>query len=120
MYIYGFEKLEVWQTARKFTSEIYLLTRKFPKEELFGITNQIRRASISICSNIAEGVTRKTNKEMARFTQISDGSAVEVLSQLIISEDLNYITEKELKYFRLKIEEITNKLNALHRSQLNK
>jgi len=117
MYIYSFEKLDVWQLSREFTKEIYLLTKKFPDDEKFGLVNQIRRASISICSNIAEGVSRRTDKDKARFTGISYGSAVEILNQLIISNDLNYISEEELLSFRLKIEEITKRLNKLYLSQ---
>ena len=120
MYTYSFEKLDVWQLAREFTSDLYKITMNFPNDELFGITNQMRRASISICSNIAEGAARQTYKEKARFFQMSYGSAVELLNQLINSNDLNYITSEELNMLREKIEKITNMLNALHKSQINK
>jgi four helix bundle protein len=120
MYVYSFEKLDVWQLARVFTSDIYRITKDFPKDEMFGLTSQIRRACVSVCSNIAEGVSRKSYKDKARFTQISYGSAVEVLNQIIISKDLNYISEETYINLRNKIEEITNKLNALHKTQLNK
>jgi four helix bundle protein len=119
MHIYGFEKLDVWQAARKFTKEIYQITKSFPKEEKFGLMNQIRRASISVCSNIAEGSARKTKKDKARFFQIAYASTLELLNQLIICNDLQYISDQVLLNLRNNIEEITNKLNALYRSQLN-
>lgn len=73
MYRFGFEKLEVWQKARKLTVEIYQLTEKFPEREKFGLTNQLRRASVSIGANIAEGATRSSAKEQAHFSSISYG-----------------------------------------------
>lgn len=66
-HIYSFEKLHVWIESKELTKQIYELTKTFPKNEEFGITSQLRRASISICSNIAEAVSRSTNKEKARF-----------------------------------------------------
>ena len=116
MYTYNFEKLEVWQLARELTKEIYLMTKKFPGEEKFGLSNQIRRAGVSVCSNIAEGTSRRTNKDKARFMRMAYGSTLEILNQFIISKDLNYISEKEYLNMRTKIEEVTNKLNALHNS----
>ena len=95
MFVYSFEKLDVWQLSWEFTKDIYNLTSKYPKSELFGLTNQMRRAAVSVSSNIAEGVSRKTNKEKARFTSISFGSIIEILNQLIISRDLGFITELE-------------------------
>lgn len=102
MFIYSFEKLEVWL------------------EEKFGLTSQLKRASISICSNIAEGSARKTNKDKAHFTVIAFGSAVEVLNQIIIAQDLNFITSEDYEILRQQIESITNKLNALRNYQINK
>lgn len=120
MYLYSFEKLEVWKEAKEFTKIIYQITSKFPNAEKFGLTSQLRRASISICSNIAEGSARKTNKDKAHFTTISFSSAVEVLNQLIISKELEFIPEQDYIDCRLKIESITNKLNALRNYQINK
>ena len=68
MRVYSFEKLEVWQLARKLTANIYKISKIFPEDEKFGLTSQIRRAAISITSNIAEGSSRQTGKEQARFT----------------------------------------------------
>ena len=120
MYTYSFEKLDVWQLSRELVKDIYHLTLKFPDEERFGLTSQIRRATISISSNLAEGSARKTAKDQAHFTTISYGSLMELLNQLIISSDLEYVTIEELKLIRPSIEEIGNKLNSLRNSQLSR
>ena len=119
-YIFSFEKLDVWQISRKLTLEIYKITNSFPDEEKYGLTNQLRRASVSIVSNLAEGSGRTNKNDKARFTQIAYGSLTEVLCQLIIAKDLKYITNYKLDELRITIEEISNKLNALRRSQLNR
>ena len=120
MYTYSFEKLEDWNEAKEFTKTVYLLTSKFPDNEKFGLTSQIRRASVSICSNIAEGSARKTDKDKAFFTTIAFSSAVEVLNQLIICKDLQFLNVEDYKKCRFQIESITNKLNALRNYQINK
>ena len=120
MYIYSFEKLEVWVEAKKLSKNIYLTTKQFPDDEKFGLTSQLKRASISICSNIAEGSARKTNKDKAHSTVMAFSSAVEVLNQIIIAYDLKFINELEYKTLRLQIESITNKLNALRNYQITK
>lgn len=118
MYIYGFEKLEVWKEAKEFTKNIYRVTNSFPDSERFGLTNQLRRASVSICSNIAEGTTRNSFKDHAHFSTIAFGSAVEVINQLIISFELGFISESEYLNLRQVIESITNKINSLKNYQL--
>lgn len=118
MHIYSFEKLQVWQDARQFTVFIYKLTSSFPGEEKFGLVSQIRRACISIASNIAEGSARKSAKDQANFYQIAYSSALEVLNQLIISTDLQLISNEHLIICREKIESLSNKLNALRNSIL--
>ncbi|MFC4749391.1 four helix bundle protein [Flavobacterium branchiicola] len=95
MYVFSFEKLEVWQNSRIFILEVYKLTSQFPSNESFGITSQIKRSSSSIVTNIAEGTSRNTNKDKAHFLTISYSSAMETLNHLIISKDLNYISENE-------------------------
>ena len=95
--IKSFEELIIWQESRKFTSNIYKLTKNFPKEELYGLTSQIRRASISIMSNVAEGFDRKTTKEFIHFLIIARASASEVQNDLYISLDLNYIDKESFK-----------------------
>jgi len=119
MYTYSFEKLEVRNEAKEFTKTIYSLTAKFPDSEKFGLTSQLRRASVSICSNIAEGSARRTNKDKAHFTTISFGSAVEVLNQLIIANELSFLTNNDYLNCRAQIESITNKLNSLRKHQIN-
>lgn len=118
-YKFGFEKLEVWQSARVLTTEIYSITQKFPDAEKFGITNQLRRASNSVCANIAEGCTRISAKEQAHFTSIAYGSLIEVLSHLIIATDLLFIKEDELNQLRSKIQPLSLKINNLRIKQLS-
>ena len=109
-----FLKLDVWQNARVLAKDIYLLTADFPKDEKYGLTSQIRRATLSISANIAEGMSRNTNKDKSRFINQSFSSAIEVLNFLIIAKDLDLIAEKDYLTMRLKIEKITNQLNALN------
>ncbi|MCH3884933.1 four helix bundle protein [Tenacibaculum aquimarinum] len=118
MKVYSFEKLMVWQESKNLVKDIYRLTKSFPSEERFGLISQLRRASVSIASNLAEGTSRKTNKDKAHFTTISFSSAMEVLNQLIISKELNFLSEKDYILVREKLEKITNMLNALRNSQL--
>ncbi|ADZ12581.1 four helix bundle protein [Riemerella anatipestifer] len=117
--MFYFEKLEVWQNARKFTVNIYRVTERFPNEEKFGIVSQMRRASMSICANISEGISRKTNKDKSRFLNLSYGSAIEVLNFLIIANDLEYIEQEEYLKLRKEIELITNQLNGLYNKLKN-
>ena len=109
-----FEKLEVWQNSRSFVMDIYTITTNFPDNEKFGLISQIRRASLSISANIAEGMSRKTDKDKARFISIAFGSAIEVVNFLILANDLNMINEKDYMQLREKLEKITNQLNSLH------
>lgn len=88
--------LIVWQKARLLVKEIYQLTQFLPKEEIFGLTNQIRRAAISIPSNIAEGYNRHSDKEFVHFLKIAKGSAGEVDTQLLLCTDLDYLTQENV------------------------
>lgn len=117
MRVFSFEKLTAWQKSRELTSVIYKITKQFPKDELFGLTNQMRRCSISIASNLAEGSGRITYKDKARFTEISYGSSLELLNQLILSYDLEYITENEYIQIREKISEVNMLIDGLYKSQ---
>ena len=110
---YSFEKLEVWQDSRVFAVKIYRLTSQFPAEEKFGLTNQVRRAAVSVCSNIAEGNSKRTSKDKANYMQIAYASMMEVLNHIIIAKDLQMISEEDYTSLRLDIEKITNKLNSL-------
>ncbi|MBC5835002.1 four helix bundle protein [Flavobacterium sp. F372] len=118
MKTYSFENLLVWQKSRILTKEIYKITSTFPKEELFGMTSQMRRCSISIPSNLAECSSRRTNKDKARFTEIAFGSGLELLNQLIIALDLDYIKENQYLEIRTKLQEVTFLLDALQKAQL--
>ena len=89
--------LEVWQESRKLTNQIYGLTKTFPKEEQFGLTNQIRRAVVSVISNIAEGCGRQSAKETINFLHISRGSLYEVEAQSYIALDQQYISEDQFQ-----------------------
>ena len=120
MRLFSFEKLEVWKLGRELTKGIYILSKEFPDDEKYGLVSQIRRASISVTSNIAEGTSRISGKEQARFTEICYGSLLEVMSQLIAAYDLGYITIEQLDEKRPLIEELSNKLNSLRKYQLNK
>ncbi len=120
MKIFSFEKLIAWQKARELALEIFKVTKLFPKEELFGMTSQMRRCSVSIASNLAEGSGRSSMKDKARFTEISFGSALELLNQIILSFDFEYIEEKKYIEIREKITEVTLLIDGLHKSQLPK
>ena len=115
---FSFEKLIVWQKAHSFSIAIYRITQDFPHEERFSLTSQIRRSAISISSNIAEGTSRNSKKDKARFIEIAYGSLMENLNQLLISENLKYISKEDLRELRLQIEEIGRMLTALKKSYL--
>jgi len=91
----SFTDLVAWKKSHQFALEIYKITKKFPSEEKFGLIDQLRRASISITSNIAEGFSRRTSKEKIRFYYTAFGSLLEIQSQLLISRDLNYFKDTE-------------------------
>ena len=119
MYTYSFEKLEVWNESKEFTKSIYTITTTFPDQEKFGLVSQLRRASVSICSNIAEGSARNTYKDKAHFTTMAFSSAIEVINQLVLSFEMDFISEKVYSKLRLELESITNKLNGLRNYQTN-
>jgi four helix bundle protein len=114
-YKYSFENLEIWQIARKLTVIIYKITKSYPEDEKYGIVSQLRRAGVSICSNIAEGNSRTSKKDRAHFIQIAYSSTMEVLNLLIISSDLEFIEQKELLNLRDVIDELANKTNVFHK-----
>ena len=118
MKTYSFENLDVWQCSRKFAVAIYAVTKTYPNEEKFGLVNQMRRASISISSNLAEGSAKHTGKEKARFTEIAFGSLMELLNQIILSFDLELIMEEQMLKLRIMADEIAVKSSRLRESQL--
>ena len=119
-YKFGFEKLEVWQNSIQLSKLIYYLTLSFPKEETYGLTSQIRRAMISVSSNIAEGSSKNSLKDQARFSEIAFGSLLEVLNQIILAFELSYISEENYIDCRNKIEIISRQLNAPKKSQVKR
>ena len=109
----SYKELIVWQKSYDLTLQIYAISRKFPKEELFGLTSQIRRASVSIPSNIAEGSARAGTKEFIQFLRIAYGSGAELETQLLLCKDLSLINEKEYTTISLLLTEIMKMLNSL-------
>jgi len=111
-----YKKLKVWEDAHKFTIDIYRITKKFPKNEQYGLTSQIRRSASSIPTNIVEGSGQPNNGNLIRFLGIAKGSAFETEYQLMLSRDLGYIGDDEYKVLDKKIQSIIRMLTGLIRS----
>lgn len=107
--IKSFTDLDVWKKGHELVLEIYKLTQDFPKEEQFGLTNQLRRAAVSITSNIAEGFSRISYKEKVQFYSMSLGSVTEVQNQLLIAKDISYLSSQAFT----QVAEITVVVNKL-------
>ena len=118
--VYSFATLDVWKEARKFAVKVYKLTKKLPTDERYGLTSQMRRSGISISSNLAEGSSRESLKDQARFSEISFGSLMELLNHSILCYDLEFISENELIDLRIDIDVIGFKLDGLRKSQLKR
>jgi len=101
--------LDAWKEGHKLVLEIYKVTKSFPKEEMFGLSNQLRRAVISITSNIAEGFSRKSLKEKIQFYSMAKASNTELQNQLLIARDVGYLNEKDFE----KLEEQSIRVNKL-------
>ena len=110
---YSFEKLNVWQEAKKLVVDVYHLLDEFPKFEKYALCDQIRRAVVSVPSNIAEGSGRKSLKEQIRFLEISYGSLMETFNQLLIAIDLTYITEESVEAIKPRIDAVAKMINGL-------
>ena len=117
--MYAFEKLEVWQLSRSLVILVYKLIATFPPEEKYALCDQIRRAAVSVPSNIAEGGSRTYLKEQKHFIEIAYSSLMEVYCQLIIAVDLGYTTSEKIVEIKSHIDRIAKMLNAL-RTSLNK
>lgn len=111
--MFNFEKLDVWQKSIEFVDKIYIVTEKFPKEEIFGIINQIRRSAISIGLNIAEGAGRKSKREFTHFLSMSYGSLCEVITLLKISLERNYMSPAIYEGLYKECEDIAKMLSGL-------
>jgi four helix bundle protein len=120
MFEYSFEKLEVWKESIKLVKMIYDVTKNFPLSEKYGLTSQLRRTTVSISSNLAEGTSRISKKDKAHFTTLSFSSTMEVLNQILIAKELEYLSEEKYFEIRKKISKITNMLNSLRESQINR
>jgi four helix bundle protein len=114
--MHALNDLQVWVKSRKLAKDVYLLTGKLPKEEKFGLTSQMRRAAVSIASNIAEGAGRNSDKEFVQFLAIAYGSTYELKTQLFICVDLNYVDEKSANELITGLEEIEKMIWGLQQS----
>jgi len=101
-----FKDLKVWQRARAFAGQVYAVTQAFPTAELYGLTSQVRRASVSIMSNLAEGSGRENDREMLRYVRIALGSSRELESHLILAHDLQFSESATLLALRTEVQEI--------------
>ena len=113
MKIKNYQELNIWKRSVEIAIEIYNISKNFPKEELYGLTSQIRRASVSISSNIAEGFNRYHNKEFRQFLYISLGSCAEVETQLFIAQRLNYVDQEKSSKLIKELGEIGKMINSL-------
>ena len=114
--MFTFEKLDVWQKAIDFADSVYNYTRSFPADERFGLTNQMRRAAVSISSNIAEGTSRMSQTDFARFIEIATGSVFEVVSQSFICRRQGFLKDEDFRTLYDAAEEIGRMLSGLRKS----
>ena len=118
--MHRFKDLKFWQLSREFCKDIYNATASFPEEEKFGLVSQIRRATVSVPSNIAEGASRKTNKGFSRFLIIALGSCYEIETQFLISKDLGFISEASLSNLQNRLSQIIKMMSKFNSSLVQK
>ena len=111
--MFNFEKLEAWQKAIDFADSVYRITKVFPSDERFGLTNQMRRAAVSISSNLAEGSSRNSHTDYARFVEIATGSLFEVISQSFISNRQKFLNDADFHTLYADAEELSRMLSGL-------
>lgn len=116
--MFNFEKLEVWNEAVAFADSVYSVTRSFPEGERFGLTSQMRRAAISISSNIAEGCSRQSRTDFARFVEIASGSLFEVVSQAKVSKNQGFLSTTDYSLLYEVAEKQSRMLSGLRKSLL--
>jgi len=116
----SYKELKVWQRSYQLCLEIYKITKGFPDEEKYGLTSQLRRAAVSVPSNISEGYGRKTTPEYIQFLYIAYGSICEIETQILLSGDLGYISNGRLEMLKEGIREVERMLKASIRSLENK
>jgi len=109
----NYRDLRVWEEAHRLTLSVYKVTQTFPKEERFGLTSQIRRASASIPANLAEGCGRRSDGEMGRFVQIAMGSGAELSYHLLLAKDLGFVTNEQYGELDANLEKVMRMLSAL-------
>ena len=114
--MFNFEKLETWHQAIALADMVYTFTRNFPAEERFGLTNQMRRAAVSISSNIAEGCSRSCRVDYARFVEIATGSLFEIISQAVIGRNQGFLSEANYEQLYQASEKQSRMLSGLRRS----
>lgn len=117
--MHNFKELIVWQKSRELVKDIYILTEKFPNDEKFGLTSQIKRAAVSIASNIAEGSGRGSDKECVRFLDMANGSAFELETQLYLAFDLSFIDEDLLNKILEQVTEVQKLIYGFKTRLLN-
>ncbi len=116
---FGFRDLRVYQTSRDLVKTVYSVLAAYPSNEQYALCDQLRRASVSVPSNIAEGMSRSSDKEKAHFIEISYGSLMEVLCQMEISKELDYVTEEQMKDIENQITIIAKQLSKLRTTLSN-
>lgn len=117
--MHNFKKLNIWILSMELATNVYEITKSFPKDELYGLISQMRRCSVSIPSNIAEATSKNSNKEIVRFLDFSIGSIFELETQLLISKQLNYIKEFESNIIESKITELQKMIFGFRKNIIN-
>ncbi len=112
MITHQYKKLKIWQDSIKFSIDIYQVTKTFPQQEQFGLVSQLRRASVSIPSNIAEGSKRGTKKDFASFLRIAHGSSAEIETQLLIAKELGFLTQENYDRLNTSLDKIMGMLGS--------
>ena len=116
----GYRKLDAYNKAQEVVKNVYVLLKKFPKEEQFALCSQLRRAAVSITSNIAEGVTRYSYRDKVHFLEVAYGSLMEVMSQLEVAYSLGYIMQSDLQNIELLVVQVARLLTSLQYSYMPK
>lgn len=115
---FTFEKLDAWHKAKDLVKFIYQATKTFPREEQFGLTNQLRRAAVSVASNIAEGSARPSDKDRAHFVSLAYSSLMEVLNQCILANELSFLSASDYLIIRKQTDDLSRMLSGLRKSYL--
>jgi four helix bundle protein len=118
--MFNFEKLKAWQEAIAFADLVYQVTKDFPDSERFGLTNQMRRAAVSVASNLAEGCSRSSKTDYARFVEIASGSVFEVVSQAMLGRNQGFLSEKDHRRLYEAAEQQSRLLSGLRKALLAK